>query len=93
MTPNKCDRYPIERLEVELGLWQGSYQNQTQRWMRWWDRDGNLLPTGWEQTERERERAESERQEKERERERAESERERADRLAAKLRELGIEPD
>ncbi|MEG4329168.1 hypothetical protein Q5688_28145 [Microcoleus sp. herbarium5] len=31
---------------VELGLWKGSYQNQTQQWLRWWDSEGNLLLRG-----------------------------------------------
>jgi hypothetical protein len=43
--------------------------------------------------EAERQRAEAERQRAEAERQRAEAERQRAERLAAKLRELGIEPD
>lgn len=42
---------------VELGLWQGNYQNQNQRWLRWWDAQGNLLLTGSEQAVLERERA------------------------------------
>ena len=48
-------------------------------WLRWWDRDGNLLLTGAERAEQEKQRAEQERQ--------------RAERLAAKLRELGVDPD
>jgi Uma2 family endonuclease len=43
--------------------------------------------------EHERQRAEHERQRAEHERQRAEHERQRADRLAARLRELGLEPD
>jgi Uma2 family endonuclease len=46
-----------------------------------------------EQAEAERQRAETERQRAETERQRAEAERRRAERLAARLRELGIEPD
>ena len=60
MTPNAREHYPIERLGVELGLWQGRYQNQTQLWLRWWDREGNLLLMGWEQTQLERLRADRE---------------------------------
>ena len=60
MTPNARGHYPIERLGVELGLWQGRYQNQTQLWLRWWDEEGNLLLTGWEQTQLERLRADRE---------------------------------
>ena len=59
MSRNERGHYPIERLGVELGLWQGTYQNQTQVWLRWWDKEGNLLLTGWEQAELERDRAEN----------------------------------
>jgi hypothetical protein len=31
---------------VQLDLWEGSYQNQTQQWLRWWDSEGNLLLRG-----------------------------------------------
>ena len=58
MTPNDRGHYKIDRLGVELGLWQGNYQNQSQLWLRWWDKEGNLLLTGWEQTELERLRSE-----------------------------------
>ena len=54
MTPNERGHYPIEPLGVELGLWQGTYQNQNQLWLRWWDCEGNLLLMGWEQTKLER---------------------------------------
>ena len=54
--------------------------------MRWCDREGNLLLTGDEQAEQERQRAEHER-------ERAEQEYQRAERLAAFLRAQGINPE
>ncbi|MBH8573185.1 Uma2 family endonuclease [Nostocaceae cyanobacterium CENA369] len=77
-------RYWIPELELFLGIWQGERLCQTTNWLRWWDREGNLL---WsEQAQQERQRAEQERQ-------RAEQERQRADILAAKLRELGVDPD
>ncbi|MBD2578057.1 Uma2 family endonuclease [Oscillatoria sp. FACHB-1406] len=59
---NDRGHYPIEPMGVELGLWEGSYQNQTQRWLRWWDGEGNLLLTGSERAEIERQRAEREQQ-------------------------------
>jgi Uma2 family endonuclease len=59
LTPNERGRYPISPLGVELGLWQGSYQNQTQLWLRWWDEQGHLLLIGDERAEQERQRAES----------------------------------
>jgi len=63
---NMRDRYPIDSMGIELGLWEGQYQNQMQHWLRWWDREGNLLLTGREQAEVERQRAEQERQRAER---------------------------
>jgi Uma2 family endonuclease len=62
MQPNEQGRYLIEPLGVELGLWLGTYQNQSQLWLRWWDTDGNLLLIGSERAELERERAETERE-------------------------------
>ncbi|WP_017306385.1 Uma2 family endonuclease [Spirulina subsalsa] len=56
LPPNERGHYPINPLGVELGVWQGNYQNQAQRWLRWWDRDGNLLLTGREEAEQERQR-------------------------------------
>jgi hypothetical protein len=42
---------------VELGLWQGEYQNAELPWLRWWDLQGNLLLTGEERAEQETQRA------------------------------------
>ncbi len=63
-----------------MGLWQGSYlNNPEQLWLRWWDLDGNLLLVGKEEAELERLRAEvAERK---------------VVQLAARLREMGIDPD
>jgi Uma2 family endonuclease len=85
-SPNDRGHYPIAPLGVELGIWQGEYLNQVLPWLRWWDRDGNLLLSGEERAEQEKQRAEQEKQ-------RAEQEKQRAERLAAKLRELGVDPD
>ncbi|MCS6813523.1 MAG: Uma2 family endonuclease [Cyanobacteria bacterium] len=62
MTPNDRGHYPIPPMQVELGLWRGTYQNQEMLWLRWWDLDGNLLLIGSEQAVLERQRAEQERQ-------------------------------
>ncbi|WP_016949755.1 hypothetical protein [Anabaena sp. PCC 7108] len=80
MQPNECGHYPIPPLGVELGLWQGSYlNNPEQLWLRWWDLDGNLLLVGKEEAELQKLRAEQ-----------AEL---KAAQLAARLREMGINPD
>ena len=79
MSVNERGRYPIPQLGVELGIWQGEYDEMNLPWLRWWDSEGNLLLIGEERAREERLRAEEEKQ--------------RADRLAAKLREMGINPD
>jgi Uma2 family endonuclease len=84
--PNERGHYPIPLLDVELGLWQGSYQNQEMLWLRWWDSEGNLLLIGSEQVEIERARTEQERQ-------RAEQAERKAAQLADRLRAMGIDPD
>ncbi len=69
---NQRGHYSIAPLGVDLGIWQGQYENMELPWLRWWDGEGNLLLTGDE---------------------RAEIERQRADRLAERLRQLGVNPD
>ncbi len=72
MKPNSRGRYLIEPMSVEFGTWRGRYPNVDAVWLRFFDTNGNLLLTGEE---------------------RAEQEKQRADRLAAKLRELGVRPE
>src|SRR5919202_1117587 len=84
LEPNERGHYPITPLSIELGLWQGTYQNQTQLWLRWWDSEGNLLLIGDERAEQERQRAEQERQ-------RAEQAEQKAARLAERLKAMGID--
>ncbi|MDJ0674836.1 MAG: Uma2 family endonuclease [Calothrix sp. MO_167.B42] len=70
-------------LELGLGLWQGSYQGIERLWLRWYDGDGNWMLTP-EETEAQR---------VIQERQRAENAEDKVKRLAAKLRELGLNPD
>jgi Uma2 family endonuclease len=49
---NERGHYPINSLGVELGIWQGEYQNVTLPWLRWWDLQGSLLLTGEERAEK-----------------------------------------
>ena len=56
---NEREHFPIAELGVEIGIWQGVYQNLELPWLRWWDANGNLLLTGWENSEQERQRAEN----------------------------------
>ncbi|MEG4985692.1 Uma2 family endonuclease [Microcoleus sp. BR0-C5] len=59
---NQRGHFPIAPLGVELGLWQGIYQNQSMLWLRWWDEEGNLLLIGDERAELERLRGEQQRE-------------------------------
>ncbi len=107
LEPNERNHYLIEPLGVELGLWQGTYQNQTQIWLRWWDHEGNLLLIGNEKAELEKLQAEQERQRAIQADQRAiqadqraiqadqraEQAEIKAARLAERLRAMGIDPD
>ncbi len=72
-------RFWFESLALGLGVWQGAYQRTEGSWLRWYQQDGSWVPTLEEQAEQERLRAEAAQ--------------ERAERLAAQLRALGIEPE
>jgi hypothetical protein len=52
LAPNARQHYAIAPLNVELGIWQGVYQNAELPWLRWWDVEGRLLLTGQERAER-----------------------------------------
>jgi Uma2 family endonuclease len=93
MPANERGHFPIPPLDVELGIWQGKYLQYDLPWLRWWDAQGSLLPHAEEMVELEKQRAKHERERAKHERERARQERKRADRLAEKLRELGVDPD
>jgi Uma2 family endonuclease len=83
--PDENGRFYIPEMEVEFGIWNGTYQGFPGDWLRIWE-NGRLVPTAEEQTDLERQVAEQERR-------RAETEKQRAERLAARLRELGVDPD
>src|SRR6476661_2365615 len=75
---NDRGHYPIEPLGVELGIWQGRYQNVELPWLRRWDSQGSLLLSGGERAQQEQQRADRAQQELEQ--------------LRAQLRSAGIEP-
>lgn len=80
MSPNSRGHYPIALMGVELGIWQGYFLLDKEfPWLRWWDEQGNLLLTGDERAEIERQRAEKAEQENAR--------------LREQLRALGVNPD
>ena len=70
--------YNLPNMELSLTLWQGKFENTETEWLRWCDKDGEMLPTPDEKTENAENRA-------------VESEK-RAELLAAELRKLGVDP-
>ncbi len=111
----------LTKAGLGITFWEGVYEDQEGVWLRWCNRNGNLILTGVERAkkadkrakkadkraDKERQRAEKADQRAEEERQQkelamkkaeqsdkcAENERQRAEHLAAKLRELGINPD
>jgi hypothetical protein len=85
--------YWLEGVALGLTLWQGVFEGRQDVWLRWCDREGNIIPTGTERAEQERQRAEQERQRAEQAELQLEQERQRTEQLAEQLRTLGINPD
>lgn len=77
--PDENNRYWIAEINLFLGVWQGKKAEVTAYWLRWWELSGNLLLWGSERV------AQTEYQ--------LEQERMLRQKLAEKLRELGIEPE
>jgi hypothetical protein len=72
-------RLLIPSIELSLGLWQGSFQGIDRLWLRWMTLDGNLILTPEEEAAAAKQEAADAKEEN--------------DRLKARLRELGIDPD
>jgi Uma2 family endonuclease len=103
MQPNDRGHYPIAPMGVEIGL----QQESTTTWLRWWDESGNLLLTGDERAiaekqarldaeaiaNQERTIANQERMIAAQERLAKEQAEQKAQRLAERLRALGLDPD
>ncbi len=86
LSPNEQGWLWCESLGLWLGLWEGAIDrepvNGVCQWLRLYDAQGNLMPLPEEAAQ----------QQAEQEKQRGEQEKQRADRLAEKLRELGIDP-
>jgi Uma2 family endonuclease len=76
---NHGGRFWIQEANLGLGIWQGNYHDIPHLWLRWFDADGNWIPTDAERAQEAGLRAEQESQ--------------RAERLAERLRQLGHNPD
>ena len=69
----------IPELELSLGLWHGSYRGIERLWLRWMTEEGDLIPLPSEEAAVAQQQAAVAQQ--------------RAEQLAARLRELGVDPD
>ena len=75
-----------DSLGLWLGTWSGTILRETATWLRFYDLAGNLVKLSFELAEVERAIAQEEK-------ERADRAQEWAEKLAAQLKELGVEPD
>ena len=78
-TYQPCDPDWLPIVGLGLTLWQGVFENCETTWLRWCNRERRVIATGAEQAQQERERADQAQL--------------LADRLAARLRELGANPE
>ena len=69
----------IPEIGLGIGRERGTYLGRTREWLYWYDQSGRRLPTPEEVAQRETERAAMAEQ--------------RAELLAARLREMGVDPD
>jgi Uma2 family endonuclease len=78
---------------LRLTIWEGIYEDKHDHWLRWCDDEGNLLPTGAELASQAQAQAAVAQQQAAIAQQQAAQERQRAEVFAAKLRELGIDPE
>ncbi|MBC6476623.1 MAG: Uma2 family endonuclease [Hormoscilla sp. GM7CHS1pb] len=69
----------LDKVGLGVTLWSGVFEGRHDVWLRWCDREGNVLLTGSEIGEQEKQRAEQEKQRAEQEKQRAEQEKQRAE--------------
>ena len=91
--PNAQGRVWIDELSLFLGVWYGKRLGKTTHWLRWWDEAGNLLLWSSERAQQAQQQAEEAQQQAEQARQQVKQEKQRAEHLAARLRELGVDPD
>ena len=84
----------LDRIGVGLTLWRGEFEeNVTRVWLRWCDIDGNVILTGAERAKLADRRADNSDRRAEDSDRRADNAEAKAQRLADRLRELGLNPD
>lgn len=90
----ECQAIPqFPALGLGLALWEGTFEDKHDTWLRWTDAHGVLIPTGKERAEQAEQQLFQERQRAEQAEQQLLQERQRAERLSALLRQAGIDPD
>jgi len=86
---------PVWMPEIGLGIGyeRGNYSGVTREWLYWYDAEGNRFLTPEEQVKQAVNRAQTAQEQVQTAQEHARQEVQRADRLAQRLRELGIDPE
>ena len=79
--PNEKGWLWCEQLGLWLGTWEGKYQEKQEVYLRFFDKNGNVIPSANERSEIEQRRAHAEKH-------RAENEKQRADAAEAELAQL-----
>ncbi|GAB1538716.1 hypothetical protein NUACC21_13800 [Scytonema sp. NUACC21] len=69
----------LETVGLGLTVWEGEFEEQRGTWLRWCNRDSQVIPTGAERADYEQQRADE-----------ADA---KASRLAERLRSMGVDPD
>ena len=82
----KIGRY-LEKIEIGVTLWEGVYEGVQEQWLRWCDREGVLVPTGYELAEAAERKAETEKEKAEAAEKKAETEKEKAEAAERKAEE------
>jgi Uma2 family endonuclease len=83
----------LEQVGLGIILWEGEFEGKQDTWLRWCDREENVLLTGDELALQARQQAQQAQQQAEQARQQAEQSQQYAQRLAEHLRSLGIDPD
>jgi Uma2 family endonuclease len=94
LTADSRDRIWLSSVRIGLTLWEGQFEDEvTRTWLRWCDREGQVIPTGAELAKEAELRAEGAELRAEGAELRAEDAESKAQRLADRLRAMGINPD
>ncbi|MBE9003572.1 Uma2 family endonuclease [Fortiea sp. LEGE XX443] len=90
LTSNERGWLWCQRLNLWLGTWEGTVDRETAIWLRFYDSDGNLVPLPEEAAQAQADAAQAQADAAQAQADAAQAQ---AERLAARLRELGENPD